>query len=142
MAGLRQGVWVAAAALLAACAVGETVTDRGIEVPPPPPTDMRDVVDTLHGVEIADPYRWLEDQDAAETRTWIDAQNAYTDSLLGGLPGRDELRARAAAVLERDADRGLPNERGGRYFFSHRRADQDLADPLLARRNRRARIRC
>ena len=126
MAGLRQGVWVAAAALLAACAVGETVTDRGIEVPPPPPTDMRDVVDTLHGVEIADPYRWLEDQDAAETRTWIDAQNAYTDSLLGGLPGRDALRARAAAVLERDAI-GLPNERGGRYFFSLRRADQDLA---------------
>ena len=126
MDGLRHGGWVATAALLAACAVGETVTDRGIEVPPPPPTDMRDVVDTHHGVEIADPYRWLEDQESPETRAWIDAQNAYTDSLLGSLPGRDALRARAAAVLERDTI-GLPNERGGRYFFSLRRADQDLA---------------
>ena len=126
MAGLRKGAWVAATALLTACAGGETVTDRGIEVPPPPPTDVREVVDTLHGVEIADPYRWLEDQDAPETRAWLDAQNAYTDSLLGGLSGRDALRARAAAVLERDAI-GLPNERGGRYFFSRRRADQDLS---------------
>ena len=126
MAGLRQGVWIAATALLTACAAGETVTDRGIEVPPPPPTEVREVVDTLHGVEIADPYRWLEDQDASETRAWIDVQNAYTDGLLGGLPGRDALRERAAAVLERDTI-GLPNERGGRYFFSLRRADQDLS---------------
>ena len=126
MAGLRRGAWVAATALLTACAGGETVTDRGIEAPPAPPTDVREVVDTLHGVEIADPYRWLEDQDAPETRAWIDAQNAYTDSLLDGLPGRDALRGRAAAVLERDAI-GLPNERGGRYFFSRRRADQDLS---------------
>ena len=126
MAGLRQGVGIAATALLTACAAGETVTDRGIDVPPPPPTEVREVVDTLHGVEIADPYRWLEDQDASETRAWIDVQNAYTDGLLGGLPGRDALRERAAAVLERDTI-GLPNERGGRYFFSLRRADQDLS---------------
>ncbi len=130
MAGLRHGAWIAATALLAACATGETVTDRGIEVPPPPPppppTEVREVVDTLHGVEITDPYRWLEDQDAPETRAWIDAQNTYTDGLLDGLPGRDALRERAAAVLERDTI-GLPNERGGRYFFSLRRADQDLS---------------
>ena len=126
MAGSRRIAGIAGAALMAACAVGETGTDRGIEVPPPPPTDVREVLDTLHGVDISDPYRWLEDQEAPETRAWIDAQNAHTDGVLGGLPGRDELRARAAAVLERDAA-GLPNERGGRYFFSHRRADQDLA---------------
>ena len=122
MAGSRRIAGIAGAALMAACAAEEP----GIDVPPPPPTEVREVVDTLHGVEVPDPYRWLEDQEAPETRAWIDAQNAYTDTVLNALPGREELRARAAAVLERDAI-GLPYERGGRYFYSKRRADQDLA---------------
>ena len=122
MAGSRRIAGIAGAALLAACAAEEP----GIDVPPPPPTEAREVVDTLHGVELTDPYRWLEDQEAPETRAWIDAQNAYTDTVLNALPGRDALRAAAASVLERDAV-GLPSERGGRYFYSKRRADQDLA---------------
>ena len=122
MAGSRRIAGIAVAALMVACAAGEP----GIDVPPPPPTEVREVVDTLHGVEIPDPYRWLEDQEAPETRAWIDAQNAHTDTVLGTLPGREELRAVAASVLERDVV-GLPNERGGRYFYSKRRADQDLA---------------
>ena len=122
MAGSRRIAGIAGAALLAACAAEEP----GIDVPPPPPTEVREVVDTLHGVEIPDPYRWLENQEAPETRAWIAAQNAYTDTVLNALPGREELRAVAASVLERDAI-GLPNERGGRYFYSKRRADHDLA---------------
>ena len=122
MAGSRRIAWIAGAALMAACAAEEP----GIDVPPPPPTEVREVVDTLHGVEVPDPYRWLEDQEAPETRAWIDAQNAYTDTVLNALPGREELRTVAASVLERDAI-GLPYERGGRYFYSKRRADQDLA---------------
>ena len=41
--------------------------------PAPPPTRTAVVTDTLHGVPIADPYRWLEDKDAPETRTWVKA---------------------------------------------------------------------
>ena len=37
----------------------------------PPPTRVEVVTDTLHGVVIEDPYRWLEDQEAPETREWI-----------------------------------------------------------------------
>ena len=122
MAGLRAVAGIAGAALFAAAAGAQ----QGITVPPPPPTEVREVVDTLHGVDVPDPYRWLEDQEAPETRAWIDAQNAYTDTVLGALPGRDRLRRVAAAVLEREAV-GLPNERGGRYFYSRRGADQDLA---------------
>jgi len=122
MAGSRRIAWIAGAALMAAGAAEEP----GIDVPPPPPTEVREVVDTLHGVEVPDPYRWLEDQEAPETRAWIDEQNAYTDTVLNALPGREELRAAAASVLERDAI-GLPNERGGRYFYSKRLADQNLA---------------
>ena len=108
--------------VLSGCA-GE---ESGINMPPPPPTRTQDVVETLHGVGVSDPYRWLEDQEADETRAWINAQNAYTDALLQQLPERDDLREIAARVLERDVI-GLPTERGGRYFFSKRRADQQLS---------------
>ena len=88
MAGLRAVAGIAGAALFAAAAGAQ----QGITVSPPPPTEVREVVDTLHGVDVPDPYRWLEDQEAPETRAWIDAQNAYTDTVLGALPGRDRLR--------------------------------------------------
>jgi hypothetical protein len=52
------------------------------QTPAPPPTRQDNVKETIHGVEIVDPYRWLEDQDSAETRNWVAAQNAYTHSLL------------------------------------------------------------
>ena len=107
---------------LSACAT----EDPGVDVPLPPDSRSESRVETLHGVEVADPYRWLEDQDAPETRAWIDQQNAYTDSVLTGLPGREALESVAARVLQVDAI-GLPNERGGRYFHSKRRADQDLS---------------
>ena len=107
---------------------GCDANEQGVTVPPPPDTERREVVETLHGVEIRDPYRWLEDQNAPETRAWIDVQNGYADTLLMSLPGRDELETLAATVLKVDTI-GLPNERGGRYFYSRRRAGQDL--PVL-----------
>jgi len=93
-------------------------------LPPPPATATGSVIDTLHGKEIADPYRWLEDQESPETRAWIDAQNAYTRSVLDSLPGRDKIAARLTELLKVD-DVGMPTERGGRYFFSKRSADQE-----------------
>ncbi len=94
----------------------------------PPETKKDDVKETVQGVEIADPYRWLEDQSSPETRAWIDAQNAYTKSVLGGLPGQTELEKRLGELLKVDI-LGIPTERKGRYFFSRRQADKDL--PIL-----------
>jgi prolyl oligopeptidase len=102
-----------------------TAAPIAAQVPEPPPTRVGSVVDTLHGVVIPDPYRWLEDQDAPETRAWIDAQNAYTDSLLGKVPGRERIAERLTELLKVDAI-GTPVAREGRYFFSKRLADQDL----------------
>lgn len=90
----------------------------------PPATRKDDITETIHGVQIADPYRWLEDQDSPETRTWIKAQNDYTHSLLDKWPGRDTLRARLTELMKVDTI-GTPTERNGRYFFKKRLANQD-----------------
>ena len=65
--------------------------------PAPPPTSARPVTESLHGVEVVDPYRWLEDGDAVEVRAWTAAQNAYTESWLVGVPVRHPIRARQSS---------------------------------------------
>ena len=59
----------------------------------------RDDTEVIHGIEIADPFRPLEDPDRPDTRAWIEAQNARTDAVLGSLPGRDRLHRRLSALL-------------------------------------------
>ncbi|HEX5474064.1 MAG TPA: prolyl oligopeptidase family serine peptidase [Vicinamibacterales bacterium] len=81
-----------------------------------PPARIADVVDRLHGVAVADPYRWLEDPDSAETRRWVDAQNALTRAALDG-PVRDRLAGRLRASFDRPRVTA-PFRRGRRYFFN------------------------
>src|SRR5258706_5964878 len=90
-----------------------------------PNTRRDNIREILHGTEVYDPYRWLEDQNSAETRAWITAQNKYTDSILGGLPGRDAIRQRLTALMKVDAIT-MPVERNGWYFYSKRKAEQNL----------------
>ena len=87
----------------------------------PPATLRKPVVETLHGVKITDPYRWLEDQDAPETRAWLNAQIAYTQSVLSQYPGRDALLQRASE-LTRTETVTTPSSRNGRYFYRRRDA--------------------
>src|SRR5438477_445851 len=91
----------------------------------PPSAPRHEVVETLHGVKISDPYRWLEDQHSSETRGWIEAENRYTRSILGALPGRGRLEQQISTLMKVDTVLA-PHEEGGRYFFSKRRADQEL----------------
>jgi prolyl oligopeptidase len=90
----------------------------------PPATRAEDVRERLHGVEVADPYRWLEDQESPETRAWIEAQNAYSRAILDSLPARAAFRRRLEELMRTDVTL-LPVERGGRYFFLRKRADQE-----------------
>ncbi|MDQ6919463.1 MAG: hypothetical protein M3Z98_08905, partial [Candidatus Dormibacteraeota bacterium] len=57
----------------------------------PPFTRVREAVDNVHGVEIADSYRWLEDTASAEVQEWVRAQRAYTRSVLDEYPTRPAL---------------------------------------------------
>ncbi len=114
-----------AAALAASGAISAQAT-------PPPATRTVDVTETIHGVEITDPYRWLEDQDSPETRAWIDAQNEYTDSVLAGLEGRAEIVAELTALIRRDSY-GTPTAGGEWYFYIRRLAGEELGS-ICARR--------
>ncbi len=95
------------------------------QVAAPPATRRDDVTETMHEVTIADPYRWLEDQNSPETRAWINAQNAYTHKLLDAWPGRAQLEKRATELMRHGSIRA-PFEAGGRLFYRRRSAEQDL----------------
>jgi prolyl oligopeptidase len=91
----------------------------------PPRTKADTVKDIVHGTEIADPFRWLEDGKSPATRAWIDEQVKYTESIIGRLPGRDALKKRITELVRVDT-MSAPTVRNDRYFFSKREADQDL----------------
>ena len=90
----------------------------------PPMTRTANVTESIHGVTLTDPYRWLEDQDSPDTRAWIKSQNEYSASVLGAIPFRNRIRERLTQLLKIDTI-GTPFARGGRYFLSKRRADQN-----------------
>ena len=90
----------------------------------PPPTRTDNVQEVVNGVTITDPYRWLEDQNSPETRTWIDAQNAYTHALLDQWPGRPALEKRLEELNKVESIRA-PIERNGRFFYRRRAPDQE-----------------
>ncbi len=104
-----------------------------------PPTVLQPIKDVLHGVELVDPYRWLEGSDAPEIEepkpeldarvtNWTKAQNAYTRGVLDGLAGRGPLEERLQELLMVGTV-GAPDARGGRYFYLERQGDED--QPVL-----------
>lgn len=83
-----------------------------------PTTRQEEVVDVLHGVRVADPYRWLEDDNAEETKAWVKAQNEVTFGYLEKLAGRGKIKTRLKELWNYERV-GMPFERGGRWFYSH-----------------------
>src|SRR5438552_11954011 len=75
---------------------------------------------------VADPYRWLEDQESKETRAWIEAEHKCTEAALSQIAGRGSISARIEELLHTDTYEA-PVERGGRYFYRKRPAGGDLS---------------
>ena len=65
-----------------------------------PVTKKVDQTDNYHGTVVADPYRWLEDANSAETKVWVDAQNKVTQAYLAQIPQRDAIRQRLTQAVE------------------------------------------
>jgi prolyl oligopeptidase len=80
-----------------------------------PVAPTTDQVDDYHGTLIADPYRTLEDSDAAASRAWIEAENSLTQATLGRVAARSEIRARLEELWNVPRA-GAPWRRGCRWF--------------------------
>ncbi len=97
-------------------------------IPQAPPTRVEPVVDDLHGQEVVDPYRWLENGEHPDTLAWVEAQNAYTRSLLDEVPGRESIHARLTQLLSIGMVTA-PIPRRDRFFYLRREGDQN--QPVL-----------
>ena len=84
-----------------------------------PDTARGDTVDPQFGVDVADPYRWLEDDVRVNPKVadWVAAQNKVTDTYLETLPGRDSFKERMTELYNYERF-GLPTKAGTRYFYS------------------------
>ncbi|MBN2560346.1 MAG: S9 family peptidase [Phycisphaerae bacterium] len=81
-----------------------------------PETKQVNQVDVFHGVEVADPYRWLEDDNSEETAAWVKAQNAVTFPYLESIPAREKINARLTKLWNYEKY-SAPTKKGARYFF-------------------------
>jgi prolyl oligopeptidase len=93
---------------------------------PYPDAPREELVEIIHGREIADPYRWLEDPGSAQTKGWLAAQADLYASYAGSLPGLAKLTDRLGELLGA-GDVGPPVWRGGREFFLRREPGQELS---------------
>ncbi len=81
-----------------------------------PVTYKGDVVDNYFGTDVADPYRWLEDDRSAETGSWVKAENKVTFDYLSQIPYRGQLKARLAELWNYEKV-GAPFKEGDYTYF-------------------------
>ena len=91
-----------------------------------PETAREDIRETIHGVDIADPYRWLEDAGDERVQAWMSAQDEVARAYLDDVPARAGLVERFRELSYYDAP-SPPARRGDRYFYMRRHADREKA---------------
>ena len=82
-----------------------------------PETRKVDQIDTYFGVRVADPYRWLEDENAPDTAKWVEAENKVTFGYLDAIPFRSRLKERLTALYNYPRY-GAPYRRGEYFFYT------------------------
>lgn len=124
--GRPRPALLACSLLLGAASLATSCRAPAPRGPEPPETRIDTVVDTLHGETFPDPYRWLEDQQAPETRAWLAAQTAYTEQVLPRDAARAALERTLTGLMDR-AEIGAPRRGGDVEYFTLRRVGEPLA---------------
>ena len=100
-----------AAAVLASCN-----HMKQIKLQPYPETERGEVVENYFGTEVADPYRWLEDDRSEATAAWVEAENAVTEDYLAQIPFRDAIRERLTQLWNYPKE-GAPAKHGDWWYY-------------------------
>ena len=111
--------------LMLSVALALTACSRDEPGPPAAPIEYPETatvehIDLYHGVEVADPYRWLEDdiRESADVDAWVDAQNELTFAYLDSIPERDIIEKRLTELWDYERY-GMPYKEGGLYYYSY-----------------------
>jgi prolyl oligopeptidase len=91
-----------------------------------PSTRRDDQVETIHGMTVPDPFRWLEDDHSPETEAWISAQNEFTRAYLQDIPIDNQFTQRITELWNFEKF-GVPFRKGGRIFFTRNDGLQNQA---------------
>ena len=91
-----------------------------------PPARKSDQTDNYHGVKVSDPYRWLEDLDSEETRTWVEAENKLAFGYLKEIPATEKIKERLTKLWNYERF-GVPFKEGSRYFYTRNSGLQNQA---------------
>jgi prolyl oligopeptidase len=81
-----------------------------------PPAPRVNVTENYHGVDVADPYHWMEDMKSSETQKWVREEDQFLQSYLGEVREREHFRRRIRELTSDDLYQ-VPVKAGGRYFF-------------------------
>jgi prolyl oligopeptidase len=114
-------------AVVLSLALPAVVRAAGAGAQAPSASRRGDDSSTYHGVAVADPYRWLEDGSSPEVTSWIDAQNAYTESILGSFPEGAAIAARVSELSLTSTQRSAPQIVARRLFFLRQTPPQPQA---------------
>ena len=133
----RKAVALAgAAAMMASCNHMKQIKHM-----PYPETQRTDVVDDYFGTKVADPYRWLEDDNSEATAAWVKAQNAVTQDYLSQIPFRDAIRGRLTQLWNYPKE-GIPAKHGDAWYYFYNDGLQNQVGALPVRRPPVRKARC
>jgi prolyl oligopeptidase len=115
--------WIVFASLFGTVALATTGQGQPLSYPAATPGD---VSSDYHGVQVPDPYRWMEDIDSPATRSWVEAEDKLSRGYLEALPGRADIAARLKQIWNFERW-GAPARHGRYWFYTHNDGLQNQA---------------
>src|SRR5438128_4818493 len=115
--GWELGALAVAGLFFTGCVTDQSPADSPSAPLNYPAARRTNVMDDYHGVKVADPYRWLEDDNSPETRAWVEAENKVTSGYLQQMPELPAIKARLTRLWNYERY-GVPFKEAGRYFFT------------------------